>query len=512
MTITLLHEIIETWAAKTPEAEAFVHLGDRLTYADMRRRAAQLATALRGLGVRKGDRVGIYRPIGVGSVVGSFGTLWAGAAYVPIDPNAPAQRVSAILRECGIDVLISAPSRAGVVQEVLSEASLRAVIGLDDIDGAEAVPWDDVLALPEAPLPKLVPEDISYVIMSSGSTGVPKGIVHSHASGLSFASYVAQFYDIRQGDRAANHAGMHFDTSTFALLGAPYAGARAVLIPEPFKMLPAEMSALVDRERITHWISVPFALTQLLEHGALDQRDLASLRWVLAAGDTFAPQLISDLMARLPDATFANVYGPAEVNECANHVFPGPPAEDAPVPIGKVCDHCEGLVVDDQDRPVPPGEAGELLIRTGARMRGYWNRADMTANATYERPVCDGVSDLFHRTGDLVREGSDGLLYYLGRKDRQVKIRGQRIELEEIEQALLAHPSVSEAGAFLTEDKNHISAAVRTTGPIGEAALQSHCTQRLPLYSVPKRIQTVESLPRTATGKVDRRALRDLFS
>jgi amino acid adenylation domain-containing protein len=349
---------------------------------------------------------------------------------------------------------------------------------------------------------------------TSGSTGDPKGIMHTHDSGLSYARMAAHTYGVRHTDRLSNHSPLHFDMSTFDYFSGPLAGATTVIIPEAYTKLPASLSRLIEAERLTIWYSVPFALIQLLVRGVLHERDLGALRWVLFGGEPFPPKHLAALMARLPGARFSNVYGPAEVNQCTfYHVPPMPEGSDEPIPIGQVWPNARGLVVDDADQPVADGEAGELLVQTPTMMRGYWGREDLNARAFYRRSPFAGYEEVFYRTGDLVQRQPDGELRFLGRKDRQIKTRGYRVELDEVEAVLLAHPAVEEAAVFPVPDgegSQRIEAAVilRNGSVVPAAELIRHGKEHLPWYALPLKIEPVAAFPRTTSGKIDRRALQ----
>jgi acyl-coenzyme A synthetase/AMP-(fatty) acid ligase len=304
--------------------------------------------------------------------------------------------------------------------------------------------------------------------------------------------------------------------STFGFFTGPLAGATTVIIPQEYTKLPASLSKLVETERLTIWYSVPFALIQLLLRGVLQARDLSSLRWVLYAGEPFPPKHLRALMAQWPHARFSNVYGPSESNQCTfYHVPPIPEDSDEPIPIGEMCDNAEGLVVDEDDQPVPPGQVGELLVRAPTVMRGYWGRPELNQKVFYRQSVFSDYKVVFLRTGDLVRLRQDGKNYdFLGRKDRQVKTRGYRVELDEIEAALLAHDGVEEAAVYAmpdSEGSQRIQAAVipRPKTDHSLADLKKHVSGLLPWYAVPGKIDVIRSMPRTSTGKIDRRRLRE---
>ena len=515
----ILHQAIDRSAERYADRPAFRFLDTTLSYAELVDRANKLARVLIDEGIKRGDRVGIFLHKSLESPVAVYGIMKAGAAYVPLDPATPASRLRKTIQHCGIRCLISDVQKQQDVLELLDAGTpLECVIGLDVIDqpGIRSLGWDCLEAAPgdRAPDSGVMQQDLAYIMYTSGSTGIPKGIMHTHASGLSYARMAAETYGINHEDRLSNHSPLHFDMSTLDYFSGPLCGACTVIIPEAYTKLPASLSTLMEKERMTIWYSVPFALIQLLLRGLLEERDLGTLRWVLFGGEPFPPKHLHALRRLWPRARFSNVYGPAEVNQCTYyHVPVNEPESDMPLPVGRVWPNAEGLVVDDKDQAVACGESGELLVRTPTMMRGYWQQPELNEQVFYRRPAAGGTSDIFYRTGDLVQDRGDGVLMFLGRKDRQVKIRGYRIELDEVESVLAAHEQVEEAAAYVvagSEDSETIQAAVilktRQDGITDE--LRQHCAQQLPWYAVPESICLRESFPRTTSGKIDRRELR----
>ena len=520
----LLHHSIDEAAQREPEREAFRFAGKGLTYAELVARAGRLACLLVEQGARSGDRIGVYMNKCLELPVAIYGILKAGAAYVPIDPTAPPGRVQFILEDCGVRQLITAPSHARKAARVAAGApGLEQVIGAagpaGDGEGSAFVPWETVDATPAGdPRARLVEQDLAYIMYTSGSTGVPKGLMHTHASGLAYARLSAREYDVQPEDRLGNHSPLHFDMSTFEYLTGPLCGATTVIIPEEVTLFPRSLAELIEREKLTFWYSVPLALIQLLEHGGIEERDLSSLRWVLFGGEPFAAKHLARLAELWPQARFSNSYGPAEVNQCtAYHIPPGAIDRDQPIPIGPVWPGAEGLVVDDDERRVTAGEPGELLIRAPTMMRGYWSRPDLNRRAFFRQALFPDFDKVFYRTGDLVRDRGDGNLLFLGRKDRLIKVRGYRVELDEVEAVLGTLPEVAEAAAVDLRDADDnvtIVAAVlpRQGATASTTALRRGAAGRLSAYAVPSRIEIVDSLPRTASGKIDRKAVKTGFA
>ncbi len=521
MLYTLPHAL-DNAAAHAPDGEAVRFEGNALSYAEVARLSNGLAAILRSLGVRRGDRVGIYMNKSHDSPAIMHGIMKAGGAYVPLDPFAPLQRVAYMIRDCGIRHLVTTDrmlERSALL--VADLGGLSFLVGATDRPDFECVSWREVraAAADAAPDIDLTEQDLAYILYTSGSTGTPKGIMHTHRSALSFALWGAATYGLTRQDRLSNHAPLHFDLSTFDFFAGQVAGAATVVIPEGIAKVPASLARLMADERISVWYSVPFALIQLLERGGLAQRDLRSLRWILFAGEVFPTKHLRRLLEALPHVRFSNLYGPTETNVCTfYHVPPAIADTDEPIPIGKPCANVEALVADEQGRPVPEGEVGELLIRGGVVMRGYWGRPDLNERGFYRRKVFGGhFEDLFYRTGDLVRRLPDGNLQYLGRRDRQIKTRGYRVELDEVEAAMLSFPGVEEAAAFPIPDgqgSQWIAAAVTARNGTRLVAdeILGHAAERLPPYALPVRLEVLDRFPRTSTGKIDRRELQSRAS
>ena len=520
--VYLLSQLIDRSAEKFPERSAFRFYGEALNYSELSRRSNQLARTLVRQGVRRRDRVGIFMNKCLEMPLAVHGIMKAGAAYVPIDPAAPAARLKYIIQHCSIRVLITQISKLKVLAAIIDDTELSCLIG---IEGASDVPirtvsWQEVYDASYHTLdngPK-TEQDLAYIMYTSGSTGTPKGIMHTHHSGLSYAKLSAATYQLGETDILGNHSPLHFDMSTFEFFSGPLKGACTILIPEEYTKLPASLSNLIADEHLTIWYSVPFALIQLLLRGVLETRDLSSLRWILYGGEPFPVRYLRELMIRLPDARFSNVYGPAEVNQCTFYHISKPPdkTEDS-LPIGQVWANSEGLVIDQDDQPVDPGTTGELLIRSPTMMQGYWNREDLNQRAFYYRSPFPGYQEIFYRTGDLVQLTENGNYKYIGRKDRQIKTRGYRVELDEVEIALSSHQQIEEAAAFPIPDSEGstlISAGVKLKDnqKVAVQDLMKYLKTKVPWYAVPRNITFVKEFPRTSSGKIDRRELQNQAS
>ena len=492
-------------------------------YAD---RVAHIAGALGVAGVRRGDTVGIHVTKSVHAFASVHAVLRAGAVVVPVDPLAPVDLAVSVLRDAGIEVLVS-DARAAILEPLVERLEPRAVLlprasssppSLSDVEVTVLVA-DAIETAPRADPADVDEDDPAYIIYTSGSTGRPKGIVHTHRSALAYAVAAAAEYDLVTDDRMVNIAPLHFDQSTFELYSAPLVGAAVLVVPDPVLRFPASVAAMVEAERATVWYSVPHLLIQMVGRGALAEKDLSSLRWILFGGEVFPPGQLAELMRVIPSARVSNVYGPAEVNQCTRYHLDDPPQDDAPVPIGRAWDAATlRVVVADEpiavDRLVQPGDAGVLIVATGTMMAGYWRRDDLTAASI----VVGNDGTRWYVTGDLVVENADGDLVFLGRVDNQVKVRGHRIELEAID-AVLADVEGVEAATVVvdrsTDDDRVVALLVTSAGHETAEVLDRALValrRALPRYAVPAELVEVASLPRTSTGKIDRSASAGLLS
>ena len=514
----LLSALPDEAAASANLREAITFEGQSLTWGEVVECANQIANVLIEQGVQRGDRVGICLYKGMEMILAAYGVMKAGAAYVPLDPTAPAKRLAAIANDCGIEVLISQPDCLRTVRSIATLQKLTTILGIpvDDTIPAKQIDWKTCWeSSASSPDVRIIEDDLAYIIYTSGSTGRPKGIVHTHRSGMAFIEWATEVHAINANDRLSNHSPLHFDMSMLEFYGAAYKSATTIIIPEEHKKMPASYSKLLQEERITIFYTVPFALTQLLDRGVLEQRDLSSLRWVIFGGESFSAERVTKLMNAMPNARFSHVYGPTEANACTYFHLPSSDTLSDPMPIGVDCPNGESILVDESGEVVEGEGTGELYLRGPSVMVGYWNRPDLNKEVFATRQTGSGLTNRFLRSGDLVRRGPDGNYYFESRKDRQVKIRGFRIELSEIEQALLVNSEVSNALAFSEEDNNGnpmVVAAVEVgqSNEVSPIHLLQTSQEKLAAYAIPRHIEIFKEFPRTSGGKIDVQSVRSL--
>lgn len=506
----LLSEIIERTAKRCPDDVAFLCGEESLTYRDLLDKSRQLANLLADIGVKPGDRVGIFAGKTMELPVAVFGILSAGAAYVPLDPSAPASRIESLIADCGIRILISEQNRLRVLRQL--RAPLSAVIGLDEAANLpfRGIGWNAVFAMSaHKPTVTADPDSLAYVIYTSGSTGEPKGIMHTHSSAMAFAKGAAATYRLCEKDRLSNFPPLHFDQSIFDFFSGPLAGASTVLITEDVMRFPANLAELIERAQLTVWYSVPMPLIRMLLDGVLEGRDLSSVRWVLYGGESFPPKYLRELLRLFPSAIISNVYGPAETNQCTYFNFSRPEEiDDGGVPIGPAWNWASVKVVDPDHVHGPVVSEGELLVSSPTMMAGYWGGRFAEVFVDMEER---GIKRRYYRTGDLVRIDDNGCLFFLGRRDRMVKSRGQRVELDEVEGVLNSLDQVVEGAVFTSPGDGDLleicAAAIPVDDSVSTQTITLSLRSLLAPAAIPVQIRFVEDFPRTTSGKIDRTAL-----
>jgi len=507
-----LAQLIERTASRFPEKEAFKCLDNSIAYAELNQKANQLASCLIETGLQKGDRVGIFMNRCLDSAVAIYGVLKSGGVFVAMNPFLPLSRTLIIMQDCGIQHLVTTPSQTKKIKAILDVAPFLAlIIGVSDELDTKNVSWASIFSrsLKEFVPPRILEQDLASILYTSGSTGKPKGIMHSHHNIMALAGLEAELHNSDENDRIGNFAPLHFDQSLFGYFSGPLVGATTVIFPDSYLKMPASLSALVAKEKITLWFSVPLILIQVLLHGAIEKQDFSALRWVRFGGEVFPVNQLRALMLKWPHAKFINSYGPSELFRCTFYVLDEPPKTDDPIPLGTVWGNTEYKILDNNDREVQYGESGELVVRTATLMMGYWNDKERTEKSLFRLETAPGYEQVYYRTGDLVQKNARGELLFLGRNDRQIKHRGYRIELDEIEAVLLKNDTVKEAAVVMVRkdaDNRSLEAVVRLKNPDDGTTddLIRFCKTKLPPYSVPQKISILNDFPRTATGKIDR--------
>ena len=347
----LLQQLLTEAAARQPLRPAVASDGCLLTYQELDRLSNKLARALLRLGVAPGDRVGILAPKSAAAVIGIYGALKAGACYVPLDPKAPAGRLSHIVRDSGAATIVAdeartsqavtlagaVPRRPGVLVASVTDRAEQQEAILAPAQDAPIVPWAAVVEESEEPLAeeRAIETDLAYILYTSGSTGAPKGVMISHRNSLTFVDWAAEAAGLSEQDRVCSPAPLHFDLSVFDVFATCQAAACLMVLPDGAATFPVSIARWLETERISVWYSVPSVLTLLACYGNLRQLDLSDLRTVIFAGEVFPPKHLARLMAELPHPRYLNWYGPTETNVCTAFEVPAGGADAGPPPSGR---------------------------------------------------------------------------------------------------------------------------------------------------------------------------------
>ena len=515
-----LHQLFIRSSARYADRAAIVEPGESsATYRELARLSDRVRDRLRARGVRAGDRIGVFMRKSIDAVATIYGILKVGAAYVPVDPSSPMGRNAYILHNCAV---------RAVVMEQRFEAKFRAetaqlgtvpdIFSVEGTGGGTCLnrALDQADARQSAPLTETAiaaPGDLAYILYTSGSTGQPKGVMLSHANAVSFVDWCSEIFEPTANDRFSSHAPFHFDLSVLDIHVPLKHGATLVLVAEEIGKDPLRLAPLIAEQRITCWYSAPSILSLLAQYGSLPNHDYSALRLILFAGEVFPVRHLRTLTRLLSRPKYFNLYGPTETNVCTFFEVPLPIPENrnAPFPIGRVCSHLKGKVVNEVGNEVERGQEGELIISGRGVMQGYWSLPQQTASAF----LADPGETRWYKTGDIVVEAADGNYTYLGRRDRMVKRRGYRVELGEIEAGLYGHALIKEAAVVALPDENDgikIKAFVSCREPNRPSIieLKRFCSENLPLYMIPDHFVWCESLPKTSTDKIDYQRLKGM--
>lgn len=515
-----LFEFLDESSQKYPEVLASIEPGiGSITYHKLSAITSRLRDLLFHLGIRRGDRVGIYLHKSIDSLGAIFGILKSGAAYVPVDPTAPAARNAYILNDCAVKAIIVEKEFLEGLKTELEQVGATPHFIVLEKTGAGNYLQAAVENFPEAfqVVDSVHPDanDLAYILYTSGSTGKPKGVMLTHRAAISFVDWCSEVFDPQASDRFSSHAPFHFDLSILDIYVPIKHGAAVVLVSEEIGKDPVRLAPLISENKITIWYSTPSILSFLAQFGKMEKYDYSSLRTVLFAGEVFPIKHLQRLKNLLPAPAYFNLYGPTETNVCTYYPIPTeiPVERTIPFPIGVACSHYRIKVLDEMGQEVAKGTEGELCGTSPGMMEGYWNLPERTANAFW----IDDNGEKWYKTGDIVVEEADGVYTYISRRDRMVKKRGYRVELGEIESGLYKHPAVKEAAVIATQDdeqgvKTIAFLSCKEDEKPSLVQLKRFCTENLPQYMIPDIIKFLEVLPKTSTDKINYQELKRMVS
>lgn len=511
-----LYDAVAHWAQNTPEAPALTFNGQSMSYAELHDACCRMAALLARHGIGRGDFVAVSLPRGTNLLVSQFGALLAGAAYIPVDPAYPAERIAYMIADSQASALVTTPDVAARlshddmknVRVVLfpGEAQLPAA-GMPAT--ATALCKQDLEAVSRQDnFPKPEPQDLAYMIYTSGSTGNPKGVMVSHANFRNFIGYVLRQLARGRAEQFALVTSPSFDMTLTSNLGACMSGATLHILSEEDTRDVEKLFAFLEGQKITLLNVTPshFGMLAAMLDSMDRQPDLHPEMRILLGGEVINTDDITTWARHYPGHRIFNEYGPTEAT-VASSFFEIPLHEGQcrldVVPIGKPLDNTQYHILNDELQTCMIGVPGRLFIGGNGVARGYWRRTEQTAKAFVPDPFSGGI---MYDTGDMARWLETGDVQFLGRNDRQVNLRGYRIELGEIEGAMLACASVSSASAVLqtaADGSSALAAFYTVAEPLEESALRMHLEKHLPEYMVPRFFRQLEGMPQTPSGKLD---------
>ncbi len=506
----LVHEFLQNSAVRFPDKVALVCDGERWTYAQLEERANRIAGGLVAQGVQRGDRVAVWMPNSAEAVVAIFGALKAGGIFTVLNATTPAEKVARILNNCAARALFLPARRAGEVPFLReSVPSLETVVLCGQVDAppAGAVPLSHLLdAFPPTPPPcRTIDVDLACLIYTSGSTGEPKGVMSTHANVVFATGSIIQYLENTPEDIVINVLPLSFDYGLYQLLMVFRFGGTLVL--ERSFAYPAAILRRIEEERVTGLPGVPTLYAMLLQMD-LSRFDLSSLRYMTNTAAALPVEHIRRLRERFPWVRFYSMYG---LTECKRVSYLPPEELDRrPASVGIPIPGTEVWIEDETGRRLGPGEVGELVVRGSHVMQGYWGDPEETARRY--RPGRYPAERLLY-TGDLFWMDEDGFLYFVARKDDIIKTRGEKVAPREVEDVLYRLPGVVEAAVIGVPDEV-LGQAVKAFIVCGDGAslteqdVLRHCAQHLEDFARPRYVEFRSTLPKTPSGKIDRRALK----
>lgn len=491
-------QYLENSTSLFPDKVAVADEYGSCTYKEILDKCQHVGSALAGR-IKYGAPVAVLMEKGIETLSAFWGTVYAGGYYALLNPDLPVSRLSKIQEVLCAEYVITDTAHKELAEEIFHAESICLIDDLKD------TPID-----PEALQRircRMIDTDPLYANFTSGSTGVPKGVIVSHRSVIDFIDVFTELFHITQEDRIGNQAPFDFDVSVKDIYSSIRTGATLVLIPKQLFSRPKELLDFICEQKITTMIWAVSALCLISTFHGLDYRVPESVTKVLFSGEVMPEKHLHTWMEHLPDAQFVNLYGPTEITcNCTYHIIDRDRNYEQGIPIGRAFPNEHVFLLDSENREITmPGINGEICVRGTALALGYYRNPQQTEAAFTGNPLNNCYPELIYRTGDLGKYAENGELYFCGRKDFQIKYMGHRIELEEIELAISAITGIERCCCVFDEQKQKLYGFY--IGEIEKKELHSRLRERLPIFMVPGILRCVEEFPLTKNGKVDRKRL-----
>ncbi|HTR49090.1 MAG TPA: amino acid adenylation domain-containing protein [Kofleriaceae bacterium] len=501
-------EYLERGALATcPGKTAIIDGASRYTFADLERCSKRCASLIIKRLEGTSAPIAVFLPKGATTIFADLGIIYSGNAYSNLDVKSPAQRVKNILGNLRPVLVITNRALQASVAELGVEPGQ--IMLVDDV-------FDESLECNTAAIAarrdRVIDTDPLCIINTSGSTGVPKGVVMHHRSVIDFMDWVMDRLELDGTEVIGSLSPFYFDIYTLELYLALAKGSTIVIIPDELPIFPAKLVAFLVEREISFIFWVPTIMVNIANLGLLDTADLSKLKKIFFAGEVFPTKHLNVWRRRLPDAQFVNLYGPIEITvDCTYFIVDREFRDDEALPIGFPCRNTDILILDEHDRPAKDNAPGELCVRGSSLALGYWNDPEKTAKAFVQNPLNTHYPELIYRTGDLVCRNDRGEIQFLGRKDFQIKHLGYRIELGEIEHLVTSSGLVDNACVLYHRERKEITLFFEAKQQVQPATIRQGLASVLPKYMLPTVFHQMETLPRNPNGKIDRQGLMTLL-
>lgn len=471
------------------------------TFSEIKEKAVKIGTTLGKLGLFK-KPIAIYLDKNVDCFTSIFGVAYSGNFYTIIDVTMPKERIEKILRILGAEKIITEKKYEKDIQGF--DIDLQPIY-IEDVYECSA-DYREIDCIHN----RIIDTDVLYILFTSGSTGDPKGVIISHRNVITYMEWSGAAFGFDETTIFGSQTPFYFSMSVLDIFQTIRTGAEFVIIPKKLFSLPGDLISYIDKTKINTIYWVPSALCQLANINALDNPKLKCINKVLFAGEVMPAKQLNMWRKALPDAFFANLFGPTEVTDiCTYYILDREIADDESVPIGRTCDNMDTFIVDENGNEVVGTQEGEMLVRGASVAYGYYKNPEKTREAFVQNPLQDYYEEKVYRTGDLVHYNELGEIIYVSRKDFQIKHMGYRIEIGEIETAASALDQIDRVCCMYDTDNSEI--VLFYTGKIDSKEIKKSIKKKVPKYMVPTKYISVEEMPLNLNGKIDRGQLRKLI-
>jgi amino acid adenylation domain-containing protein len=479
-----------------------------ITYAQLRGKARGIGTALLSLHPKLENSINpvlVLMKKSLDAVTAFMGVLYSGNPYVPLDYEIPMSRLEKILENLSPGFIITDEHWELKLKETkLAGTKVLVFSGL-----METKPNDSLV---DQAISLVLDSDPIYIKYTSGSTGIPKGVVIPHRGVVDFAMWVVKTFDIDPETVMGNQAPLYFDNSVLDIYGAFAAGATLVLIPPVLFMFPNKIPEYINEVGITSIYFVPTVLINIANSGILSEVAMPNLKKVLFCGEVMPNKQLNIWRKNHPDALYANLYGPTEITDvCTYYIIDKEYNDTDPLPIGKPCENMNVLILTEDNKLAEPGETGQLCVTGSGVALGYWGAEEIMRKVFVRNPLNPYYEERMYLTGDLAFWGDDGLIHFIGRMDSQIKLGGNRIELGEIETAVKSIEGIENAAVLFDAEKQEIVVFIQSLEQMKLHKLKRQLLALIPSYMVPSRMKVMEKLPLTPNAKIDRVTLKQMI-